>query len=235
MTKSDKVLVILFRYLLGIGGLFALVPVLMPVSWMAVTHRWLGLGEMPTGPIVEYLARSLSAFYALVGALCLMMSSDLDCYRSLVRFFGVCIALLGIVFTGVDLATGMHWWWTALEGPGPCLLGHWCIISPGPFTELAHDCGSLISIPYLGATTSSFSISSFVGGSAVVEPSGSGTPISKNILSRPAGATEISILAGLSLSFLKEWGVPTGMLANIPAVATTRSPLIVNVISPSRM
>src|SRR4051812_41233667 len=117
MTKSDKALVILFRYLLGIGSLFALVPVVMPWSWMAATHRWLGLGEMPTGPIVEYLARSLSAFYALVGALCLAMASDLDRYRPLVRFFGVCLALLGIVFTGVDLAAGMPWWWTALEGP----------------------------------------------------------------------------------------------------------------------
>ncbi len=45
----------------------------------------------------------------------------------------------------------------------------------------------------------------------------------------------MSILAGLLLSFLNECGVPTGMLANVPAVATTRSPLIVNVISPSRM
>ena len=67
MTKTDRVLVILFRYLLGIGSLFALVPVVMPLSWMAATHRWPGLGGMPTGPIVEYLARSLSAFYALIG------------------------------------------------------------------------------------------------------------------------------------------------------------------------
>ena len=59
------------------GSLFALVPVVMPWSWMAATHRWLGLGEMPTTPVVEYLARSLSAFYALVGALCLAMASDL--------------------------------------------------------------------------------------------------------------------------------------------------------------
>src|SRR6516164_8620568 len=70
MTKSDKVLVILFRYLLGIGSLFALVPVFVPVSWMAATHRWLGLGEIPIAPVVEYLARSLSAFYAVFGALC---------------------------------------------------------------------------------------------------------------------------------------------------------------------
>jgi hypothetical protein len=63
---------ILFRYLLVIGSLFALVPVVMPWSWMAATHRWLGLGETPSGRMVEYLARSLSAFYALVGALCLV-------------------------------------------------------------------------------------------------------------------------------------------------------------------
>jgi hypothetical protein len=47
-------------------------------------------------------------------------------------------------------------------------------------------------------------ISSFVGGRAVMEPSGSGTPNSKNICSRPAGATGISSLDGLLLSFLNE-------------------------------
>ena len=123
MTKSDKVLVFLLRYLGGIPGLLALVPVFMPFSWMVATHRWLGLGEMPTAPVVEYLARSVSAFYALLGALCLVMASDLERYRPLVRFFGVCLALLGIVFTGVDLAAGMPWWWTALEGPGAVPIG----------------------------------------------------------------------------------------------------------------
>jgi hypothetical protein len=102
MTKSDKVLVIFFRYFLGIGSLFALVPVLMPMSWMAATHRWLGLGEMPTGPIVEYLARCLSAFYALVGALCLVMASDLEGYRPLVRVLGVAFALMSVVLLGVE-------------------------------------------------------------------------------------------------------------------------------------
>jgi hypothetical protein len=67
-----------------------------------------------------------------------------------------------------------------------------------------------------------------------VVPSGSGTPTSKNIFSSPAGATEMSIRAGRSLSFLKACGVPTGMWANVPAVATSRSPSTVKVISPSR-
>jgi hypothetical protein len=117
MTRSDKVLVILLRYLGGIPALFALVPVFMPFSWMVAIHRWLGLGEMPNAPVVEYLARSVSAFYALLGALFLVMASDLDRYRPLVRFFGVAFALLGIIFLGVDAVAGMPWWWTAFEGP----------------------------------------------------------------------------------------------------------------------
>src|SRR5260370_29382254 len=117
MTKSDKVLVILFRYLLGIGSLFALVPVVMPWSWMAATHRWLGLGEMPTGPVVEYLARSLSAFYALLGALFLMIASDLQRCRPLVRFLGVAVPLIGLLFLGLDLSAGMPWCCASFRGP----------------------------------------------------------------------------------------------------------------------
>ena len=122
MTKAEKVLVILLR-LLGVTALFGLLAVVLPASWMAATHRWLGLGEMPTASVVEYLARSVSAFYALLGALCLVMASDLERYRPLVRFFGVAFALLGIVFAGVDLVAGMPWWWTALEGPGAVPIG----------------------------------------------------------------------------------------------------------------
>src|SRR5262245_21716142 len=91
----------------GVGALFALVAVVMPVSWMAATHRWLGLGEMPTGPVVEYLARSLSAFYAIMSALCLAVTADLERYRPLVRFLGEAFALLSVALLGVDLAAGM--------------------------------------------------------------------------------------------------------------------------------
>jgi hypothetical protein len=122
MTKTDKVLVFLLR-LVGVGSLFALIPVLMPMSWMVATHRWLGLGEMPTDPVVEYLARDLSAFYALVGALLLVMASDLERYRPMVRFFALALIVLSILFTGVDLAAGMPWWWTASEGPGGVVFG----------------------------------------------------------------------------------------------------------------
>jgi hypothetical protein len=116
MTRADKALVILLRFV-GVGALFALVAVFMPSSWMAATHRWLGLGEMPTGPVVEYLARSLSAFYAVMGALCLVLTTDLKRYRPLVRFLGMAFALMSLVLLGVDLAAGMPWSWSASEGP----------------------------------------------------------------------------------------------------------------------
>jgi hypothetical protein len=122
MTKSDKALTIFLRCL-GAGSLFALVAVFMPFSWMVATHRWLGLGEMPTGPVVEYLARSVSAFYAFVGALCIVLAADLERYRPLVRFLGVTFALMSVVLLGVDLAAGMPWWWTASEGPGGAVFG----------------------------------------------------------------------------------------------------------------
>jgi hypothetical protein len=116
MKTSDKALAIFLRCL-GAGSLFALVAVVMPFSWMVATHRWLGLGEMPTGPVVEYLARSVSAFYAFFGALFLVVASDLERYRPVVRFLGVALALVGLVLLGVDVGAGMPWWWSAFEGP----------------------------------------------------------------------------------------------------------------------
>ena len=67
-------------------------------------------------------------------------------------------------------------------------------------------------------------------------PSGSGKTTLLRIINglEEPTAVEISTLAGRSDSFLNECGVPTGMLANVPVVATTRSPLTVKVISPSR-
>jgi len=52
----------------GVGLLLATVAVFLPVSQMAIMHRWLGLGEFPDAPITIYLARSTSLLYAMHGA-----------------------------------------------------------------------------------------------------------------------------------------------------------------------
>src|SRR5579872_5358824 len=122
MTRGDKTLAILLR-VIGVGGLLAIGGVLMPISWMTSTHRWLGLGEMPAGPAVEYLARSISAFYAMFGALCLVLSGDLERNRPVVRSLGALSALMGVIFIGVDVTAGMPGWWTITEGPPTIAFG----------------------------------------------------------------------------------------------------------------
>jgi hypothetical protein len=109
--------------IVGVLTLMALVGVLMPRSWMASTHEWLGLGELPAAPIVENLARSVSAFYSIFGAVCLVMAADPERYRPLVRFLGVVVALFGVVLIGINLTAGMPLWWTASEAGSTMVFG----------------------------------------------------------------------------------------------------------------
>jgi hypothetical protein len=41
---------------------------------MAATHAWLGMGDFPRAPLVDYLARSASLMYAQHGAVFLFLS-----------------------------------------------------------------------------------------------------------------------------------------------------------------
>ena len=63
MNRSELAIVIILR-VIGITGLFAIPAIFLPYSWMNAIHDYMGLGELPDTPIVSYLARSLSAFYA---------------------------------------------------------------------------------------------------------------------------------------------------------------------------
>ena len=59
----------LFLRVVGTVALLAVVAVVMPYSWMDAVHQRLGMGKLPPEPIVGYLARSTSAFYAMLGGL----------------------------------------------------------------------------------------------------------------------------------------------------------------------
>jgi hypothetical protein len=120
--KSPRVLKLLLR-LVGVSALFALGAVAMPMAWMATIHRGLGLGEMPQGAIVEYLARSLSAFYALFGVVCLALAHDVEQHRAAISLGGLLLAIFGAIMLGIDMAAGMPWDWTISEGPLTILMG----------------------------------------------------------------------------------------------------------------
>lgn len=116
MNRYEKTLIVLLR-ISAVVLLVAIVPAVMPFSWMVVIHRQLGMGELPQGPIVGYLTRSLSALYALHGALLLFLSFDVRRFLPVVK----CIVLLSVAFGAgllvLDVAVGMPPGWIIGEAP----------------------------------------------------------------------------------------------------------------------
>lgn len=110
----------LLTWLLRLGGatlLLATLFIAMPTAWMASNHRWLGLGEFPASPIVEYLTRSISGMYALHGGVLLVASVDVRRFAPLVIYLAVANVVFGGVMLAIDLHAGMPAWWTFGEGP----------------------------------------------------------------------------------------------------------------------
>ena len=96
---NKKPLLLLLLRFVGVVALSALVGVLMPTSCMVVSHRWMGLGEMPTHPAVEFLARSLSPFHVFLTAVCLTLASNVERYLTLIGLLGVAFVFLGATTT----------------------------------------------------------------------------------------------------------------------------------------
>jgi len=84
---------------------------------MNAIHQWLGMGHLPREPIVGYLARSTSAFYALFGGLLWVVSFDLQRHRLVLRYLGAAIILFGATLIAIDMFEGMPLYWSLCEGP----------------------------------------------------------------------------------------------------------------------
>ena len=107
----------------GTAAFLALPCALMPLEWMNATHQWL-LGEsLPTGPIVPYLARSTSLFYALLGGLMWITSFDVRRYQVVITYLGGGLLTIGLILLGVDLLAGLPPWWVLYEGPWDAAIG----------------------------------------------------------------------------------------------------------------
>ena len=121
-TTEERLLVLILR----LGGILtgsALFTIFLPVDWMASTHRWLGLGEYPDATITNYLARSLSAMYALHGGFLLIISSDIQRFRPMVLYVGISNIIFGVVLFFIDRHAAMPEYWTFSEGPPVFLIG----------------------------------------------------------------------------------------------------------------
>lgn len=122
MSKEERLLKLFLR-IIGTAALFALVAVVMPYSWMNAIHQWLGMGRLPSEPVVGYLARSASAFYALFGGLLWLTSWDLQRHRLVLCYLGAATIIFGAALFVVDLLEGMPLYWSLTEGPTNVILG----------------------------------------------------------------------------------------------------------------
>ncbi len=114
--NAERLLVWLMR-IGALSTLLALPASFLPFAWMDAIHRSVGLGPLPDVPITGYLARSLSWFYAMHGALWLFLSTDVRRYGRLIRFlFGLNIGF-GVGLVLLDWRVGMPLPWTLCEGP----------------------------------------------------------------------------------------------------------------------
>jgi len=102
-----KLLLLLF----GVPPTLAIIPFLMPMSWMAAIHEWLGMGVLPDKPIVDYLARYASGFSAFYGILLLLLLKDVRRYAPVITFQAVAIIVLSGLAALFAWRAGMPWWW----------------------------------------------------------------------------------------------------------------------------
>ena len=119
---SAKILTWLLR-VNGFLACLAIIAVLMPTSWMDAGSRWADLGPFPDSVLTQYLVRSLSAIYALIGILVLYLAADVRKNRDFIIFAGWLTVALGVTLTGVDIIVGMPAAWTWWEGPPTVLVG----------------------------------------------------------------------------------------------------------------
>lgn len=113
---ANRLLTVILR-IMGTSSLTALLFVAASHDWMASIHADLGLGPMPESPVVWYLARSTSAFYAIVGGLFWVVSFDLKRHRKVLSYIGIVIPLFGATLFAIDYLEGLPPFWTYWEGP----------------------------------------------------------------------------------------------------------------------
>ena len=97
------------------------------------------MGQLSDQPIVGYLARSTSFFYALLGGLFWVVSFDLRRYRPLLIYLGFAVTSFGAVLIVVDWTAGLPPMWKLWEGPFVIALGLTLLLAGRavPFSEPA--------------------------------------------------------------------------------------------------
>jgi hypothetical protein len=116
------------KVFLQFNGLFlasAAVALFMPVSWMAWVHERVGLGEFPSAPIAEYLARLTSALYTVLGILLLLLARDIGRHLLIITYLAIAIPAISVSVSLMCLHLHMPLGWVISD---PIASGLFCIV-----------------------------------------------------------------------------------------------------------
>lgn len=117
VMNPQRILAWLLR-LAGVTEILAFIAVVMPRSWMDISHTWLGMGVMPDGPLIMFMIRQASYVYGMHGVSLLVISSNVVRFRALVILNGIAYLLAGPIFFWIDYTTGVPWWWMMVDSIG---------------------------------------------------------------------------------------------------------------------
>jgi hypothetical protein len=120
-STREKLLAVVLR-VNAVVLLTAFPMMLLPVEWMAATHRWLGLGDFPASPLVDYLTRTISFLYGFHGGLLLLVARDLRRYRTVVVYIVAMGFAFGLSVIAVDVHAELPLPWILGEGPSILVL-----------------------------------------------------------------------------------------------------------------
>lgn len=104
--------------LAGAVEILAFFAVVMPRSWMEASHTWLGMGEMPDGPLIMFMIRQASYAYGMHGVSLWLLATDVRRFRLLVLFNAAAYVIASVVFAAIDYLVGMPLWWTIVDAFG---------------------------------------------------------------------------------------------------------------------
>ena len=125
--SSDRLQAWILR-LTGLTEILAFIAVVMPRSWMEVSHQWLGLGQMPDGPILMFMIRQASYAYGMHGLSLWILAADVVRFRRLIIFNGISFLLAAPVFFLIDYTYGLPAWWIMVDSLGCGSFGAWMLL-----------------------------------------------------------------------------------------------------------
>jgi hypothetical protein len=120
--RSDQLQSLILR-LSGSVEVLAFLAVVMPRSWMVSSHSWLGLGDMPDGPLIKFMIRQASYVYGMHGVSLWVLASDVQRFQPMIVLNGISFTLAGAVFFAIDYSAGMPFWWTISDTLGCAFFG----------------------------------------------------------------------------------------------------------------